>query len=206
MLMLGLVGDRDACGQTARASLRYTRRSAFLGVGSRRICSRPAITIAQYQRHGMRSDRHLGDSSSSRLAMAGSGEDSGWRLWLATIVAASATAAAFAFLRTTSNEDIRITLIGEDPCGITHEAAAFLAPLIRHRDPPHGRRARFALARGVLMLTERSCSSRSVRVRSSHTRSCCRGCRSSSLLAGAFLIVNERAVRETVIVERARRD
>ena len=54
------------------------------------------------------------------------GEDPGWRLWLATIVAAAATAACFATLRTASSETVIVPpLIGEDPSGVTAQVAAF---------------------------------------------------------------------------------
>src|SRR5207253_1206654 len=52
------------------------------------------------------------------------GEDPGWRLWLATIVAAAATAACFATLRTASSETVTVPLIGEDPSGVTAQGAA----------------------------------------------------------------------------------
>src|SRR2546430_10776568 len=53
------------------------------------------------------------------------GEDPGWRLWVATIVAAAATAACFATLRTASSETVSVPLIGEDPSGVTAQVAAF---------------------------------------------------------------------------------
>ena len=43
------------------------------------------------------------------------GEDPGWRLWIATIVAAAATAACFATLRTASSDTVNVPLLGEDP-------------------------------------------------------------------------------------------
>lgn len=53
------------------------------------------------------------------------GEDPGWRLWIATVVAAATTAAAFVFLRPETGDEINTNLLGPDPSGVTTEVAAF---------------------------------------------------------------------------------
>jgi hypothetical protein len=124
------------------------------------------------------------------------GEDPGWRLWIATVVAASATAAAFTFLRTTSNEEVRITLIGEDPSGVTHEAAAFwllssgIAILLTARGAVRGSLGALLMITGTqLLVTLMPGPQLAFTLLLSWLQVVV-------ALAGAFLIVNERAARE----------
>jgi hypothetical protein len=125
------------------------------------------------------------------------GEDPGWRLWLATIVAASTTAAAFAFLRTTSNEDVRITLIGEDPSGVTHEAAAFwllssgIAILLTARGAVRGSLGALLMLTGTQLLVQLVPGPQFA------FTLMLAWLQVVVAFAGAFLILNERAVRET---------
>ena len=123
MLMLALVAIATLAANGAR-QLRYTA-IAFLGVAlAAHLLGGPSLSLAQ-----------VAVTATAAITTAGIlfiaardgrfGEDPSWRLWVATVVAASATAGAFAFLRTTSNEEVRITLLGDDPSGVTHEAAAF---------------------------------------------------------------------------------
>jgi hypothetical protein len=124
------------------------------------------------------------------------GEDPGWRLWVATIVAGSATAAAFAFLRTTSNEDVRISLLGDDPSGVTHQAAAFwllssgVAILLTARGAVRGSLGALLMLTGTqLLITLVPGPQLAYTLLLSWLQIVV-------ALAGAFLILNERAVRE----------
>jgi hypothetical protein len=125
------------------------------------------------------------------------GEDPGWRLWLATVVAAITTAAAFAFLRTTANEEVRITLLGEDPSGVTQEAAAFwllssgVAILLTARGAVRGSLGALLMISGTQLLV------RLVPGPQFAYTLMLAWLQVVVALAGAFLIVNERAVRET---------
>src|SRR2546421_693188 len=86
------------------------------------------------------------------------GEDPGWRLWLATIVAAAATAACFATLRTASSETVSVPLIGEDPSGVTAQVAAFwlissgVAILVTAQTPVRGSLGAILMITGVELL------------------------------------------------------
>jgi hypothetical protein len=125
------------------------------------------------------------------------GEDPGWRLWIATVVAASTTAAAFAFLRTTSNEDVHISLLGEDPSGVTHEAGAFwllssgVAILLTARGPVRGSLGALLMLTGTQLLVSLVPGPQlAFTVLLSWLQVVV-------ALAGAFLILNERALRQT---------
>ena len=194
MLMLGLVAIGTLAANGAR-QLRYTA-IAFLGVAlAAHLLAGPAISVAQ-----------VSVTATAAVVTAailfisardGSfGEDPGWRLWLATVVAASVTAAAFAFLRTTSNEEVRITLIGEDPSGVTHEAAAFwllssgIAILLTARGAVRGSLGALIMLTGTeLLVTSVPGPQLAYTLLLSWLQIVV-------ALAGAFLIVNERAVRE----------
>jgi hypothetical protein len=194
MLMLGLVAIGTLAANGARR-LRYTA-IAFLGVAlAAHLLAGPAISIAQIS---VTACAAIVTSAILFIAARDNGfcEDPGWRLWLATIVAASATAAAFAFLRTTSNEDIRITLIGEDPSGITHEAAAFwllssgIAILLTAQGAVRGSLGALLMLTGTqLLVTLVPGPQLAYTLLLSWLQIVV-------ALAGAFLIVNERAVRE----------
>ncbi|HEV8229817.1 MAG TPA: hypothetical protein VGQ86_07660 [Candidatus Limnocylindria bacterium] len=124
------------------------------------------------------------------------GEDPGWRLWVATIVAAVTTAAAFAFLRTATGDEIRTDLLGPDPSGITTEVAAFwllssgIAILLTARGAVRGSLGALLMLTGTQLL-----------VRLAPGPHLALTLMLSWLqvvvaLAGAFLIVNQRATRE----------
>jgi hypothetical protein len=194
MLMLGLVAIATLAANGAR-QLRYMA-IAFFGVAlTAHLLAGPAITIAQISVTAT-----AAAVTAAILFIAARdntfGEDPGWRLWLATVVAASATAAAFAFLRTTSNEDVRITLIGEDPSGITHEAAAFwllssgIAILLTARGAVRGSLGALLMLTGTqLLVTLVPGPQFAYTLLLSWLQIVV-------ALAGAFLILNERAVRE----------
>ena len=194
MLMLGLVAIATLAANGAR-QLRYMA-IAFLGVAlTAHLLAGPAITIAQISVTAC-----AAVVTAAILFIAARdgtfGEDPGWRLWLATVVAASATAAAFAFLRTTSTEDVRITLIGEDPSGVTHEAAAFwllssgIAILLTAQGAVRGTLGALLMLTGTeLLVTLVPGPQLAYTLLLSWLQIVV-------ALAGAFLIVNERAVKE----------
>jgi hypothetical protein len=124
------------------------------------------------------------------------GEDPGWRLWLATVFAAFATAAAFASLRTATSESVAVSLVGSDPGGVTAQVAAFwllasgLAILVTARSAVRGSLGALLMVTGVELLV-RLVSGPQLAL------SVLLGWLEVVVaLAGAFLIVNERAVRE----------
>ena len=194
MLMLGLVAVATLAANGAR-QLRYMA-IAFLGVAlTAHLLAGPAITVAQIS---VTACAAIVTAAILLIAARDGafGEDPGWRLWLATVVAASTTAAAFAFLRTTSNEDVRITLIGEDPSGITHEAAAFwllssgIAILLTAQGAVRGSLGALLMLTGTqLLVTLVPGPQLAYTLLLSWLQIVV-------ALAGAFLIVNERAVRE----------
>jgi hypothetical protein len=195
MLLLGLVAIATLAANGAR-QLRYSA-IAFLGVAlAAQLLAGPSVALSQ-----------VGVSATAAFVAAAVlfvaardrryGEDPGWRLWLATIVAASTTAAAFAFLRTTSNEDVRITLIGEDPSGVTHEAAAFwllssgIAILLTARGAVRGSLGALLMLTGTQLLVQLVPGPQFA------FTLMLAWLQVVVALAGAFLILNERAVRET---------
>src|SRR5256885_1219200 len=124
------------------------------------------------------------------------GEDPGWRLWLATIVAAAATAACFATLRTASSETVTVPLIGEDPSGVTAQVAAFwlissgVAILVTAQTPVRGSLGALLMITGVELLV------RLLTVPQLGLSLLLGWVEVVIALAGGFLIVNERVVRE----------
>jgi hypothetical protein len=194
MLMLGLVAIATLAANGAR-QLRYNA-VAFLGVAlAAHLLAGPTISVAQVSVTTCAAVV----TAAILFVAAGDGrfgEDPGWRLWLATVVAASATAAAFAFLRTTSDLEVRITLLGEDPSGVTHEAAAFwllssgVAILLTAGGPVRGSLG------ALLMLTGTQLLVKLVPGPQLAYTLMLSWLQIVVALAGAFLIVNERAVRE----------
>lgn len=192
--MLGLVAVATLAANSANR-LRFTA-VAFLAVAlAAHLLAGPSISLAQTVVTSF-----AGLVTSAVLFIAARdfkyGEDPGWRLWIATVVAASATAAAFAFLRTTSNEEVHISLIGEDPSGVTHEAAAFwllssgIAILLTARGAVRGSLG------ALLMLTGTQLLVALVPGPQLAYTLLLAWLQVVVALAGAFLIVNERAVRE----------
>jgi len=192
--MLGLVAVATLAANSANR-LRFTA-VAFLAVAlAAHLLAGPSISLAQTVVTSF-----AGLVTSAVLFIAARdfkyGEDPGWRLWIATVVAASATAAAFAFLRTTSNEEVHISLIGEDPSGVTHEAAAFwllssgIAILLTSRGAVRGSLG------ALLMLTGTQLLVALVPGPQLAYTLLLAWLQVVVALAGAFLIVNERAVRE----------
>ena len=124
------------------------------------------------------------------------GEDPGWRLWVATIVAATTTAAAFAFLRPETGDEINTALLGPDPSGVTTEVAAFwllssgIAILLTARGAVRGSLG------ALLMLTGTQLLVRLVPGPQLALTLMLSWLQVVVALAGAFLIVNQRAARE----------
>lgn len=196
MLMLGLVAIATLAANGAR-QLRYTA-IAFLGVAlAAHLVSGPAISLAQVSVTG-----GAAVVSAAILFIAARdgtfGEDPGWRLWLATVVAASTTAAAFAFLRTTATEEVRITLLGDDPSGVTHQAAAFwllssgIAILLTSQGAVRGSLGALLMLTGTQLLVQL------VPGPTLAYTILLAWVQVVMALAGAFLILNERAAIETV--------
>lgn len=194
MLLLGLVAVATLAANGARR-LRFMA-VAFLGVSlAAHLVAGPATSLAQLSVNAM-----AALTSAVVLFIAARdgryGEDPGWRLWLSTVVAAASTATAFALLRTIATADVRIVLLGEDPSGITQEAAAFwllssgIAILLTARGAVRGSLGALLMLSGTQLFVGLApgpqlaftllLSWLEVVV----------------ALAGAFLIVNERALRE----------
>lgn len=126
----------------------------------------------------------------------GYGEEPGWRLWAATIVAAAATPAAFASFRTIAGDAARPPLFGGDATGITVQVAAFwllssgMAILLTARSAVRMSVGALLMITGVQLLVRLASGSQltftllfawlEVMI----------------ALVGAFLVVNERAARE----------
>ncbi|MGI8878024.1 MAG: hypothetical protein ACR2G8_05360 [Candidatus Limnocylindria bacterium] len=125
----------------------------------------------------------------------GYGEEPGWRLWAATMIAAAATPAAFASFRTITDAT-QLPLLGPDAAGVTVQVAAF-----------------WLLSSGVaILLTARSAvrTSLGALLMITGVQLLVRLVGGSQLtftllfawlevviaLVGAFLVVNERAARE----------
>lgn len=124
------------------------------------------------------------------------GEDPGWRLWIATIVAAATTAAAFAYLRPATGDEINTDLFGPDPSGVTTEVAAFwllssgIAILLTARGAVRGSLG------ALLMLTGTQLLVGMVPGPDLALTLLLSWLQVVVALAGAFLIVNQRAARE----------
>ena len=195
MLMLGLVAVATLAANGAR-QLRYSA-IAFLGVAlAAHLLTGPAVSLSQ-----VAISAGAAVVSAAVLFIAARdrkyGEDPGWRLWIATVVAASTTAAAFAFLRTTSTAEVRLTLLGEDPSGVTQQAAAFwllssgVAILLTARGAARGSLGALLMLTGTQLLVQLVPGPQLA-----YTL-LLSWLQVVVALAGAFLILNERAVRGT---------
>jgi len=194
MLLLGIVAVATLAANSAR-QLRYSA-VAFFGVA----------VAAQLIGDGNLSAPELAVAVCAALVAAAIlyvaardgryGEDPGWRLWVATVVAAATTAAAFAFLRTASNEVAPIELLGNDPSGVTTEVAAFwllssgIAILLTAQGAVRGSLGALFMLTGTQLLV------RLVPGPHLALTLMLSWLQVVVALAGAFLIVNQRAVRE----------
>lgn len=194
MLMLLLVSVATLAANSAR-QLRYIA-IAFLGAAlAANLFPGPSVSLWQV---GVGATAALVSGVVLYIAARDRryGEDPGWRLWVATIVAASTTAAAFAYLRTTATVDVRLTLIGEDPSGVTREAAAFwllssgLAILLTARGPVRGSLGALLMLTGTQLLVQLAPGPQLA------FTLLLSWLQVVVALCGAFLILNDRAARE----------
>lgn len=126
----------------------------------------------------------------------GYGEEPGWRLWAATVIAAAATPAAFASFRTIAGETAQLPLFGADAAGVTVQVAAFwllssgMAILLTARSA-----VRMSLG-ALLMITGVQLLIRLVSGSQLTLTILFAWLEVVVALVGAFLVVNERAARE----------
>jgi hypothetical protein len=195
MLMLALVAIATLAANSA-TRLRFMAISFFAVALAAHMLAGPSISLAQTTVTAF-----AAFVTAAVLYIAARdfrfGEDPGWRLWIATLFAASATAGAFAFLRTTTDVDVRISLLGADPSGITHQAAAFwllasgIAILLTARGAVRGSLGALLMITGTQLLV-----SGAPGPQLAYTL-LLSWLQVVVALAGAFLILNERALRET---------
>lgn len=126
----------------------------------------------------------------------GYGEEPGWRLWAATIVAAAVTPAAFASFRTITGDAAQLPLLGGDPAGVTVQVAAFwllssgIAILLTARSAVRMSVGALLMITGVQLLVRLVAGSQLT------LTLLFAWLEVVIALAGAFLVVNERAARE----------
>ena len=124
------------------------------------------------------------------------GEDPSWRLWLATIVAAAGTSAAFAAFRTAAGEASAPTLFGGDTTGATIEVASFwllssgIAILLTGQSAVRVTLGALLMMTGVQLLLRLAAGPHLA------LSLLAAWLQVVVALAGAFLIVNERVVRD----------
>jgi hypothetical protein len=194
MLMLGLVAVATLAANGAQR-LRYTALAFFAVAIAAHLMSGPDISVWQ-------AALSLTAAIVTTLILIIAardgryGEDAGWRLWVATIVAAGTTAAAFSFLRTTSGEEVHVSMLGADPSGVTQQAAAFwllssgIAILLTARGAVRGSLGALLMLTGTQLLVELVPGPQfALALMLSWLQVVV-------ALAGAFLILNERALRE----------
>lgn len=124
------------------------------------------------------------------------GEDPGWRLWAATLIAASSTPLAFTSFRTITSEAGPLPIFGTDPGNAIVQVAAFwllssgMAILVTARRAVRTTLGALLMVTGVQLL---------IRLAPGPQLAFTIGLAWLEVLialTGAFLIVNERAVRE----------
>lgn len=124
------------------------------------------------------------------------GEDPGWRLWAATLIAAAATPAAFTSFRTITGEASDLPIFGADSGNVIVQVAAFwlissgTAILVTARRAVRTTLGALLMITGVQLL---------IRLAPGPQLAFTIGVAWLEVLialTGAFLIVNERAVRE----------
>ena len=195
MIALGLVALATLAANGSR-QLRYSA-VALLGVSlAANVTSVGQLTVSQLAVEGCGALVACGILYVAARD-GGYGEDPGWRLWLATVVAAAATAASVATLRTATSESISVPLVGEDPTGVVAQVAAFwlissgVAILVTARTPVRGSVGALLMITGVQLLV------RLLDVPQLGLTLLLAWIEVVVALAGAFLIVNERVVRES---------
>lgn len=124
------------------------------------------------------------------------GEDPGWRLWVATLLAAVATPAAFASFRTITSEIPELVLFASDTGSVVVQVAAFWLLSSGTAILVTARRAVRTSLGALLMLTGVQLLMRYAPGPQLELTIAVAWVEVVVALTGAFLIVNERAVRE----------
>lgn len=124
------------------------------------------------------------------------GEEPGWRLWVATVVAAAATPAAFAAFRTIAGESGALPMFGPDPTGVAVQVAAFwllssgMAILLTARSAVRMSIGALLMITGVQLLVRLIGGPQLVNTL------LFAWLQVTVALVGSFLIVNERGIRD----------
>lgn len=126
----------------------------------------------------------------------GYGEAAGWRLWIATLIAAVATPAAFASFRTVTTEVPEIPLFGPDAGNVVVQVAAFWLLSSGTAILVTARMAVRTSLGALLMLTGVQLLMRLAPGPQLELTIVVAWAEVVVALTGAFLIVNERALRE----------
>ncbi|MBI3521773.1 MAG: hypothetical protein HY071_01580 [Chloroflexi bacterium] len=191
MILLGFIALATLAA-TGTKQLRYSAAAFLLVALAATWISTGVASLAQVAVTGC-----SGLVAAALLFVAASdaryGEEPGWRVWLATAFAATATSAGFAALRTVSAETPQLPLFGGDPTGVTVQVAAFwllasgAAILLTARTA-----VRMSLG-AVLMITGVQLLVRLVTGSSLALTLLFAWLEVVVALVGAFLIINERA-------------
>jgi hypothetical protein len=124
------------------------------------------------------------------------GEDPGWRLWAATLIAAIATPAAFASFRTVTTDVPELVLFAPDTGTVVVQVAAFWLLSSGTAILVTARRAVRTSLGALLMLTGVQLLMRYAPGPQLELTIAVAWLEVTVALTGAFLIVNERAMRE----------
>lgn len=124
------------------------------------------------------------------------GEDPGWRVWVATLLAAVATPVAWISFRSLTPEAPEIPLIGGDPGNVVVQVAAFWLLASGTAILITARRAVRTTLGALVMLTGVQLLIRLVPGSQIELTAAVAWLQVVVALTGAFLIINERALRE----------
>lgn len=169
---------------------------AFLGVSL--VANTIALSVTTWTQFGVLLSAGLVASAILYVAARDSsyGEDPGWRLWAATLIAAAATPAAFTSFRTITGETADLPLFAPDTGNVILQAAAFWLISSGTAIMVTARRAVRTTLGALLMITGVQLL---IRLAPGPQLAFTIGVAWLEVLialTGAFLIVNERAVRE----------
>ncbi|HEX9269590.1 MAG TPA: hypothetical protein VF998_07095 [Candidatus Limnocylindria bacterium] len=193
MLYLGLIAVATLMANSAR-QLRYMALAFLLVSVVANAIASSSTPLAQLALTGC-----AGLAAAGVLYVAARhsayGEESGWRPWLATIVAAIVTPIAYASFRTLSGEPAALPLWDDDSGVIAQVAGVWLlssgvAILLTARRAARASLAALVMVTGVQLLVRPTAEARlAITLMLSWLEVVI-------ALAGAFLVVNERAVIE----------
>ena len=124
------------------------------------------------------------------------GEDPGWRVWVATLLAAVATPVAWNSFRSLTPEVTEVPLIGADAGNVVVQVAAFWLLALGTAILVTARRAVRTTLGALLMLTGVQLLIRLASSSQIELTVAVAWLQVVAALTGAFLIVNERALRE----------